>query len=225
MMSLSPSLYRRLATGLAMSAALFATACSPDGGGIAYDRPDLLARANDGVQHELRTADRHILVVRHARKVSPDCNALDCQLSEQGEAMVAQLSTVLGDTPVGAAYASAACRTSLTAAAGGLDVVPHQALDGYDTGCAAGETVTRQRSDAFAEALDSEVRWTLVGEHSNTVCMWMAEFAGPDAAGEAGCVEGRVPSDAYGHVYWLYRMEGVWRLTVLEGAFEVAAAE
>lgn len=208
---------------LTVSAIALVSACSPGGSGLAFDRPGLLNLADDGVQHELLTADRHILVVRHARKVSPDCNALDCQLSPQGEAMVANLSVLLGDTPVDRAYASAACRTVLTADAGGADVVPHQALDGYETGCEAGETISRQRGDAFLDAVESEARWSIVGEHSNTVCLWMAEFAGPEAAETAGCSEGRVASDAYGHVYWLYRLGDSWGLTVLESAFEADA--
>lgn len=197
---------------------LAVAACSP---AQSFDRPDLLAQADPDTTAALASADRHILVVRHARKISEDCNALDCPLSPRGEAMVDALSGVLGEEPVGSAFASAACRTSLTAAAGGITPVGHQALDGYTTGCTPGETVERTRAAAFEEARTSDVRWTLVGEHSNTVCMWMAEFAGAEAAGEAGCSDGRVPSSAYGNVYWLYRAEGTWHLTTLPGAFEV----
>lgn len=199
--------------------ACLASACTPDR--VPFDRPGLLERAAEGQQHELRAADRHILVVRHARKVAPDCNALDCGLSERGTAMVARLAETVGPEPFGAAFASSACRTMLTAAAGGVEVVAHQPVDGMGEGCSPGEPITRTRAEAFQEAYDSEARWTIAGEHSNTSCLWLAEFAGAEAATASGCSDGRLSSDAYGHIYWLYRLEGVWRLTVLEGAFEV----
>lgn len=189
-----------------------------------FDRPALLALADETVRAELEAADQHVLVVRHARKISPDCNGMSCPLSPQGEAMVVQLSALIGPDPVDRAYASAACRTRLTAAAGGRDVVAHQAVDGYAADCTEGETVSRQRSEAFAETRTDPVRWTLAGEHSNTSCLWMVEFAGADAAGEAGCnAEGRLEETAYGDVFWLYRTGTDWHLTVLPGAFEVDA--
>ncbi|WP_300542584.1 histidine phosphatase family protein [Maricaulis sp.] len=188
-----------------------------------YDRPQLSALAPVEVRAALEAADRHVLVVRHARKISPDCNGMECPLSPEGEAMVARLADLLGEAPVGRAYASAACRTRLTAAAGGVEVVAHQAVDGYTAGCTPGETVSRQRSAAFAETQGSPVRWTLAAEHSNTTCLWLSAFAGPDAARDGGCIEGRLPDTAYGDIFWLYRIDGDWRLTVLEDAFDLAA--
>ena len=190
----------------------------------AFDRPALLDLADPDVQAALEAADQHVLVVRHARKISPDCNGMSCPLSPQGEAMVAQLAALIGPDPVDRAYASAACRTRLTAAAGGQDVVAHQAVDGYAQDCTEDATVSRLRAEAFAETREDPVRWTLAGEHSNTSCLWMVEFAGAEAAGEAGCnAEGRLDESAYGDVFWLYRTGTDWHLTVLPGAFEVDA--
>ena len=84
-----------------------------------FDRPALLALADPALQPALEAADQHVLVVRHARKTSPDCNGMSCPLSAQGEAMVVRLTELIGAPPVDRAYASAACRTRLTAAAGG----------------------------------------------------------------------------------------------------------
>nr|WP_275297405.1 histidine phosphatase family protein [Maricaulis parjimensis] len=189
-----------------------------------FDRPALLDLAEPSVQAALEAADQHVLVVRHARKISPDCNGMSCPLSPQGEAMVARLAELVGPAPVDRAYASAACRTRLTAAAGGREVLAHQAVDGYAVDCSEGETITRQRAEAFAETRHDPVRWTLAGEHSNTSCLWMLEFAGDSAAAEAGCnAEGRLAETAYGDVFWLYRTGEDWHLTVLPGAFEVEA--
>lgn len=189
-----------------------------------FDRPALLALADPALQPALEAADQHVLVVRHARKISPDCNGMSCPLSAQGEAMVVRLTELIGAPPVDRAYASAACRTRLTAAAGGREVVAHQAVDGYAVDCTEGEMIERPRSDAFRETRQEPVRWTLTGEHSNTSCLWMVEFAGPEAAGEAGCnAEGRLAETAYGDVFWLYRTGEDWHLTVLPGAFEVDA--
>ncbi len=188
----------------------------------AFDRPDLLALAPAEDQPALQAADQHILVVRHAYKVSPDCNGMDCPLSPQGEAMVVRLGEILGDRPVDRAYASAACRTRLTAAAGQAGVVAHQAVDGYAADCTPGETITRPRSDAFSETRTDPVRWTLAGEHSNTTCLWLAEFAGVEASETVGCSDGRLPETAYGDIFWLHAVEGDdWQLTVLPGAFLV----
>jgi hypothetical protein len=63
----------------------------------------------------------------------------------------------------------------------------------------------------------------LAGEHSNTSCLWLAEFAGAAAAETAGCEEGRLPETAYGDIFWLYQSGGDWQLTVLPGAFSVEA--
>jgi hypothetical protein len=204
---------------------VLAVTLQPAGGAAetaGFDRPALLALAPEAQRAGLEAADRHILVVRHARKISPDCNGMACPLSPQGEAMVARLGEILGPGPVDRAYASAACRTRLTAAAGQADIVAHQAVDGYAAGCDPAETVTRQRSEAFAEARDGTARWTLAAEHSNTSCLWLEAFAGAGAAAEAGCAEGRLPETAYGDIFWLYRWDGAWQLAVLPGAFEVA---
>ena len=207
---------------LACALAVGLAACSGEGEDQDFDRADLLARMDPEVRSELRQAGRHILVVRHARKVSPDCNALDCPLSAEGEAMVGQLSGLLGDLPVEAAYASAACRTQRTAEAGGAPVTPHQASDGLAEGCDADESVTRLRLEAFAEGMASGARWTLVAEHSNTVCAWIVAFAGDGGVDASGCEDGRLSEDAYGDIYWLYQTEPTaWGLAVLPGAFDV----
>jgi|GEM_PF-1892862 len=208
---------------LTLAATASAETGSADGAAGDFDRPALLALADAADRDALRAADRHILVVRHARKIAPDCNGMECPLSDRGEAMVARLSALLGETPVDRAYASAACRTRLTAAAGHADIVAHRAGDDYPADCTPGETVDRLRSTAFAEARAEDARWTLVGEHSNTSCLWLGEFAGTEAAQDAGCEDGRLPHDAYGDVFWLHRGADGWDLTVLPGAFEVDA--
>ena len=208
----------RLLRGLAAAALGGLAACAPQG----FDRPGLIAGASEDDADALRSADRHILVVRHARKIAPDCNAMDCQLSLRGDAMVERLGGLIGG-PVDFAFSSAACRTQLTAEAGRIPVVPHQAVDELAAGCAKGETVSRRRSEAFAEARLSDSRWGLVAEHSNTSCLWIEEFAGPSGAAEAGCVEGRLPDGAYGDIYWLYRIDGAWQVSVLPGAFDIDA--
>ncbi|OLF75392.1 hypothetical protein AWH62_06110 [Maricaulis sp. W15] len=202
------------------SAALCLAACSQPTPSFAH--PDLLALAPEAVRADLIAADRHVLVVRHAMKIAPDCNGMECPLSPDGEAMVDRLAGLIGATPMDRAYASAACRTRLTAAAGGIPVVAHQAVDGYAVDCAEGETVSRQRSDAYADVDAAMTGWTLVGEHSNTSCLWMAAYAGAEAAQAAGCDgEGRLPEDAYGDVFWLYGRGDEWSLTVLPGAFSL----
>jgi hypothetical protein len=192
-----------------------------------FDREGLLAQVPEGQHAQVRAADRHILVVRHARKTSPDCNAMNCQLSPRGEAMVARLHTLLGPVPLDAAYASAACRTRNTARAGGIKVQSHRAADGLSKGCEEGERIDRLRGDAFADARDSDKRWTLVAEHSNTVCQWLAEFVPEAAAAQesAGCHDGRLASSAYGGIYWLYRAGGTWKLITLGNAFEIGATQ
>ena len=185
-----------------------------------FDRPFLLGGAPDDLHDEIESADRHILVVRHARKESEDCNAIECPLGEPGQAMVATLAELIGDEPVDAAYASAACRTAATAEAGGAWVMMHRAGDNYPLACGGG-TVDRTRAEAINDARESLNRWTLVAEHSNTVCLWVASFAGRDAALEAGCSEeGSVGSEAYGDIYWLYRVNGQWHAVTLPGVFD-----
>ncbi|WP_417481194.1 histidine phosphatase family protein [Maricaulis sp.] len=201
------------------------TACAAPETGADFDRPALLERLPAATAADIGRADRHILVVRHARKIAPDCNALDCPLSPRGEAMTAQLASLIGAPPVDEAFASAACRTLRTAEAGGQAVTVHQAADGLETGCAADDTITRSRADAFAQAAASQARWTLVGEHSNTSCLWLAEFAGEAAAQTVGCTDGRLEETAYGDVFWLYRLDGAWQVAVLPAAFEVAESD
>ncbi|SDM16761.1 histidine phosphatase family protein [Maricaulis salignorans] len=190
-----------------------------------FDRPGLLERAPADRSADLQRAERHILVVRHARKISSDCNALDCPLSPQGEAMVARLAELIGTPAVDQAYASAACRTLRTAEAGGQAVIVHQAGDGMEAGCAAQDVITRNRATAFADAAASDARWTLVGEHSNTSCLWLAQFAGPEASQAVGCSDGRLADHAYGDIFWLYQLDGGWQVTVLPSAFEVDAQD
>ena len=200
-------------------------ACAAPETAPTFDRPALLELAPAELAADITSADRHILVVRHARKISPDCNALDCPLSAQGEAMVTRLAEVIAVPAVGQAYASAACRTLRTAEAGGHAVAVHQAADGLETGCTADDIVTRGRAEAFADAEASDARWTLVAEHSNTSCLWLSQFAGLAASEAAGCSDGRLADTAYGDVFWLYRLGGVWQLTMLPAAFEADAPD
>ncbi len=198
-------------------------ACAPPQTAPAFDRPALLQLAPAELAADITSADRHILVVRHARKIAPECNALDCPLSARGEAMVTRLAELTGEPAIDEAFSSAACRTLRTAEAGGHAVTVHQAADGLETGCTADDVVTRSRADAFADAEASDANWTLVAEHSNTSCLWLAQFAGLAASEAAGCSDGRLADTAYGDIFWLYRLGGVWQLTVLPAAFEVDA--
>ncbi|WP_417476491.1 histidine phosphatase family protein [Maricaulis sp.] len=214
---------KRLFTTLALLSIL--AACAGPETMTGFDRPGLLERAPADRSADLQRADRHILVVRHARKISSDCNALDCPLSPQGEAMVVRLAELIGTPAVDQAYSSAACRTLRTAEAGGQPVIAHQAGDGLETGCAAQDVITRSRAAAFADAAASDARWTLVAEHSNTSCLWLTQFAGPDASQAVGCSDGRLADQAYGDIFWLYQLEGGWQVTVLPSAFEVDIEE
>jgi hypothetical protein len=189
----------------------------------AFERQALLELASPDIAADIRQADRNILVVRHARKISPDCNALDCPLSPGGEAMVARLAELIGMPDIDQAFSSAACRTLRTAEAGGHPVTVHQAADGLEAGCTASDVVTRSRAEAFADAEASDAVWTLVAEHSNTSCLWLAQFAGLAASEAAGCSDGRLADAAYGDIFWLYRLDGIWQLTVLPAAFEIGA--
>lgn len=203
---------RRL--GAVAAALTVLTAC---GGG--FERAGLLEAAPESAREEIRTAGRHILVVRHARKISEDCNGLDCALSERGAAMVERLSALIGDRPVDTAMASAACRTVFTARAGGAEVIQHQPAPGVDTPCEGEDAVTRSRAIAMLSAEESDARWTLVAEHSNTACLWVEAFA--DVEGTP-CESGSLPSGAYGDVFWLYETQAGWQLAVLPGAFDIA---
>ncbi|PWE18539.1 hypothetical protein DDZ18_02740 [Marinicauda salina] len=184
-----------------------------------------LAIAAALMSNEPAAPERQVLVVRHARKISEDCNALDCPLSERGEAMVARLGTFLAGPDVGgvdAARASSACRTVRTAEAAGVPVIPHQAGPDHVARCGGGVDVALTREDAIDAVRADDAPATLVAEHSNTVCLWIVEYAGEAAAGEAGCVDGRLPSEAYGDVFRLSGAGEVWTLTVFEDAFDVA---
>lgn len=207
-------------TPIRLACAVLALALSACGPG--FDREALFEAAPEAVRADLQAADRHILVVRHARKISEDCNALDCALSERGAAMVDRLAELLGPRPVGEAMASSACRTVYTARAGKTGVVQHQPAPGLDTPCGGGDPVARSRAVAMLAAEESEARWTLVAEHSNTVCLWIAAFASVEGT---PCAAGDLGSEAYGDIFWLYRVGGDWQVTVLPGAFDVAGAE
>lgn len=201
----------------AAAAAFVLAAC-----GNGFERQDLLDAAPEELRGEISAASRHILVVRHARKISEDCNGLDCALSERGAAMVARLAELIGPRPVDAAMASSACRTVYTARAGGTGVVQHQPAPGLDAPCEGDAPVTRSRAVAMLSAEESDARWTLVAEHSNTACLWVDAFA--DTAGTP-CEAGTLASDAYGHIFWLYETGEGWQLAVLPGAFDVPEAE
>jgi phosphohistidine phosphatase SixA len=190
--------------------------------GDRFDRSELLQAAQEDELDALRQADRHILVVRHARKIDEACNGLECELSARGNAMVDRLGVLLGPRPMDAVLASSACRTVLTARAGHADVVQHQPAPGLDQACGSDEPVTRSRAIAMLETEESRARWTLVVEHSNTVCTWIAAFA-PDA--RSACEEGSLPSSAYGDIFWLHRLDGDWHLVTLDDAFDVEASQ
>ncbi len=185
-----------------------------------FDRTGLLALAPDADRAAIRMADRHILVVRHARKISEDCNALDCPLSATGEAMVARLDSVLGEPDFDAVFSTGACRTYETARAAG-EVIQHAAAPSAPEMCGGG-VAERTRADAFAEVMESDARWTLVAEHSNTSCGWVAAIAGDAALAGTLCESGQLSSSDYGDIFWLHRYGNAWQLTVLDGAFEVA---
>lgn len=191
-----------------------------------FDRPGLLERAPPQARAEIAAALQHVLIVRHARKADEDCNAIPCPLSERGEAMAARLAAIIGDPALPLAFATATCRAMATAAPAADHVFPHQASDGVEAACPPHEAVTRTRAAAMAHARNAPMRWLLVAEHSNTVCLWAADFAGEAAAQAAGCDEtGRLQSSDYGDIFWLYRTgQGQWRLVRLRGVFDVADA-
>ncbi len=203
----------------AAAAALLAAACASGAlddtrlapaGLYALAAPDDLAA--------LAGARRHVLVVRHAKK-TPGCNAADCPLTAEGRAEAQRLATLLDGVDV-AARASAACRTSATAQTGaGAAPVVHQMADGRADGCAALglEPGSRTRVQAIAAVTSSPARWTLVAEHSDTLCLWVAAFAG-DAGGK--CAGGALATEDYGDIFWLHQdSAGAWSLTTLEDAF------
>jgi phosphohistidine phosphatase SixA len=185
-----------------------------------FDRPALLMAADEGTRADIGLADRHILIVRHARKAEESCNALDCPLGDTGLAMVARLNELLGDPDFDAVYSSGACRTYETALPAG-DVIQHAAAASAPALCGGG-TAARTREDAIAEAIGSDARWSFVAEHSNTSCNWIAAIAGADALAGTLCESGQLTSADYGDVFWLYRIAGEWRVEVLEGIFDVA---
>ncbi|WP_421789455.1 histidine phosphatase family protein [Hyphobacterium sp.] len=198
--------------GLLLSAPVLAQEC--------FDRAELLSLTGDADRPRLIAADRHVLIVRHARKVSEDCNALDCPLGIAGQAMVTRLDTLLGPEDFDAVYSSSACRTYETALAAG-PVEQHAAAPSATALCGGGEA-DRSRADAQVDVSSSDARWTLVAEHSNTTCGWVGAIAGEDALAGTLCESGRLSSADYGDIFWLHRIDGVWQLTVLEGVFDVA---
>ncbi|WP_421784755.1 histidine phosphatase family protein [Hyphobacterium sp.] len=201
-----------IAIGLIASASAAAQA--------AFDRPALLALSNADLAEAITMADRHVLIVRHARKVSEDCNALDCPLGDDGEAMVARLDALLGTPDFDAVYSSSACRTYETALAAG-PVVQHAAAPSARGMCGGG-VAERERADALQDAVASNARWTLIAEHSNTSCGWVAAIAGEAVLADTPCDGGQLASSDYGDIFWLYRQGEGWHLTVLERAFDVS---
>ena len=186
----------------------------------AFDRPALLMLASEAARADIAAADRHILIVRHARKADESCNALDCPLGETGLAMVELLDALLGEPDFDAVYCSSACRTYQTALSAG-EVVQHAASASAAEMCGGG-MAQRKRADALAEARSSDARWTFVAEHSNTSCGWVEGLAGTDALAGTLCEAGQLSSGDYGDIFWLYRTGGNWHLDVLEAAFEIA---
>jgi Histidine phosphatase superfamily (branch 1) len=185
-----------------------------------FDRAGLLSLADEAVRENLTAADRHILVVRHARKADETCNALDCPLGENGLAMVARLDDLLGEPDFDAVYSTGACRTFETASAAGV-VLQHAAVARAPQMCGGG-IAERSRDDAIANAVNGDARWTFVAEHSNTSCGWVEAIAGAEALGGTLCESGQLTSADYGDIFWLYRLDGAWHVTELQEAFEVA---
>lgn len=185
-----------------------------------FDRMGLLELAHAEDQAAIRSADRHILLVRHARKISEDCNALDCPLGEAGVAMVERLDTLLGEPDFDAVYSSGACRSVNTVEIAG-PVIQHAAAERAPGMCGGGDAI-RSREVAIAEAAASSARWTIVAEHSNTTCTWLAAIAGEAALAGTLCESGSLTSENYGDIFWLYGSDGHWQLTELRGVFDVA---
>lgn len=184
-----------------------------------FDRPALLMAASEVMRADIAGADRHILIVRHARKADEACNALDCALGENGLAMVERLDVLLGEPDFDAVFSSSACRTYQTALPAG-EVVQHAAAVSAAEMCGGG-VAERTRDDALEEAAFSDARWTFVAEHSNTSCGWVEEIAGADTLAGTLCESGQLSSEDYGDIFWLYRTGGNWYLEVLEAAFEI----
>ncbi|WP_420430420.1 histidine phosphatase family protein [Hyphobacterium sp.] len=195
-------------------------ASAPATAQASFDRPGLLTLADPASTPDILSADRHVLIVRHARKISEDCNALDCPLGAAGESMVARLDTLLGEPDFDAVFSSSACRTVETVRVAG-DVVQHAAAENAREMCGGG-VAERARDDAIQDAVTSDARWTIVAEHSNTTCGWVAAIAGDAALSGTPCEGGRLDSSDYGDVFWLRRQADVWHLTVLEGVFDVS---
>lgn len=193
---------------------------TPTNAQVAFDRPGLLALADTALTPDLLSADRHVLIVRHARKISEDCNALDCPLGPAGELMVARLDTLLGEPDFDAVLSSSACRTYETVSVAGA-VVQHAAAERAREMCGGG-VAERSRDDAIQDVMSGDARWTIVAEHSNTTCGWVSTIAGEAALAGTRCEGGRLSSSDYGDVFWLYQQGDDWQLTVLEGAFDVS---
>lgn len=201
---------------IALGFVFTASALAADG----FDRQMLLMAADESIRADIERADRHLLIVRHARKAEETCNALDCPLGESGRAMVARLDALLGEPDFDAVYSSGACRTYETAMPAG-EVIQHAAAASVPALCGGG-IAERTRDDAIAEARASNARWSFVAEHSNTSCNWVAAIAGEEALAGTLCETGRLTSADYGDIFWLYRIAGEWRIDVLEGVFDVA---
>jgi len=180
--------------------------------------PALLNLAPEADRAALIGADQHVVIVRHAHKTD-GCNALDCPLTDEGEAEVARLSALLSGVTINTVYASAACRTATTAGAVGVPVTVYRAANRLDGGCDALELSPGEftRTLAIGQVNTGADAWTLVADHSNHICSWAQSLAG-QIPGPCG-VEG-VEDTSYGDIFWLSRSAGeAWRMTVLIDAF------
>jgi len=180
--------------------------------------PALLALAPEADRTALAAAEQHVVIVRHAHKTD-GCNALDCTLTDEGEAEVMRLTALLSGVMVDTVYASAACRTATTAGAAGVPVTVYRAVDRMDGGCDALELSPGEftRALAIGQVNTGADAWTLVADHSNFICAWAQSLAGQTPA---PCGLEGVDDTSYGDVFWLSRSGGApWRMIVLENAF------
>lgn len=196
------------------------SACASDGAPPADDSgPNLRALAPAESLAAIDAAQRHVLVVRHARR-DPACHGLACPLTDEGETEVVRLAEMLADIEFDAVLASAACRTALTAqGASGVTPVVYRAGDDYAEGCEAAGLSPGDftRSEAITQVAASDATWTLIGDHSNRVCGWME---GLGAGAPAPCTESNVPETDYGDIFWGFQSpDGDWSHVVLVNAF------
>lgn len=197
-------------------------ACASDGDGAppndAVD-PALRALAPAERLEAIDAAQRHVLVVRHARR-DPACHDLSCPLTDEGEAEVERLAELLAGVEFDAVLASAACRTALTAqGASGMAPEVYRAGDDYAEGCEVAGLSPGEftRSEAIAQVATSDATWTLIGDHSNRVCGWME---GLGAGSPAPCSNSNVPETDYGDIFWGFQSpDGEWSHVVLIDAF------